>query len=407
MKTILRLFSQVGVNSDSSAPDPSAGLDVKFSNKGLLIPRVSLTSTTSNAPIGGGIVTSLLIYNTANTSDVTSGYYYWNGTSWIRFVTEGFTHYVGELYAGGIVVAVWKETGIEKGLIASLADISSGAAWSNIPSPPEIGPGAQSRTDGQANTNAIIAQDADPTIAAQLCANYTNDNTGTGIYTDWYLPAAWELNQCYNAAFVVNTILGATNGFQSNLAIYWSSTELDINSAWNQIFDYGVPSDNSKYQVYRVRAVRRLSLLNIGQSYGGGIIFYVDGTGQHGLIAAPSDQSSGVWGCAETSIATSTAIGTGQANTTAIVNGCTDTGIAAKICNDLDLNGYNDWFLPSKDELNQMYLHKAAIGGFADYGYWSSSEFSADNAWLQGFGDGSQPNISKSSTFNVRAVRAF
>ena len=99
----------------------------------------------------------------------------------------------------------------------------------------------------------------------------------------------------------------------------------------------------------------------IGASYGGGIIFYIDGTGQHGLISAITDQSTGAqWGCTGTFWGgTSTAIGTGQANTTIIVNGCSAiAGIAARICNDLVLNGYTDWFLPSLDELYQMYLQK-------------------------------------------------
>jgi hypothetical protein len=147
----------------------------------------------------------------------------------------------------------------------------------------------------------------------------------------------------------------------------------------------------------------------IGQSYGGGIIFWLDGTGEHGLIAATSDQSTvAQWGCYGTTIGgTSTAIGTGQANTTAIVNGCSEAGRAARICNNLSLNGYDDWFLPSKDELNQMYLQKTAIGGFTSNFYWSSSEYFAFNAWFQNFSIGLQGYSSKDYTFYVRAVRAF
>ena len=147
----------------------------------------------------------------------------------------------------------------------------------------------------------------------------------------------------------------------------------------------------------------------IGQSYGGGIIFYIDGTGQHGLISATTDQSTGApWGCSGTTIGTSTAIGTGQANTTLIVNGCSTAGIAARICDDLVLNGYSDWFLPSKDELNQMYLQKDAIGGFASYSYWSSSQSNAINAWYQSFSSGGSSNdVKLVSTYHVRAVRAF
>jgi Protein of unknown function (DUF1566) len=148
----------------------------------------------------------------------------------------------------------------------------------------------------------------------------------------------------------------------------------------------------------------------IGQNYGGGIIFYIDGTWQHGLISAPTDQSTGAqWGCEGTTIGgTFTAIGTGQANTTLIVNGCSEAGRAARICDNLILNGYSDWFLPSKDELNQMYQQKTVIGGFVyNLNYWSSSEYNADNAWCQYFYNGIQFDSYKQNAYFVRAVRAF
>jgi hypothetical protein len=104
---------------------------------------------------------------------------------------------------------------------------------------------------------------------------------------------------------------------------------------------------------------------------------------------------------------TSTAIGTGQANTTAIVNGCSEAGIAARICDDLVLNGYSDWFLPSKDELNQMYLHQSVFGGGFGEFYWSSSEDNAFMAILESFNNGYQIYTYKYGTWNVRAIRAF
>ena len=152
----------------------------------------------------------------------------------------------------------------------------------------------------------------------------------------------------------------------------------------------------------------------IGDSYGGGIVFYIDGTGQHGLIAAISDQGSNKkWGCAGTLIsgADGTAIGTGSQNTIDIEAGCAEVGTAADIAANLVLNGYDDWFLPSKDELNQLYLNKAIVGGFADYVsnyYWSSSEYTSDNAFEQSFTNGNQTHLYKSNTTNrVRCIRSF
>ncbi len=83
----VQMYAQnVGINSDGSTPNASAMLDIKSSDKGLLIPRVALTSTSSASPITSP-ATSLLVYNTATTGDVTPGYYYWNGSQWVRFAT--------------------------------------------------------------------------------------------------------------------------------------------------------------------------------------------------------------------------------------------------------------------------------------------------------------------------------
>jgi antitoxin component YwqK of YwqJK toxin-antitoxin module len=90
----MQIYAQnVGINSDGSSPDASAMLDIKSTDKGLLIPRVALTNTSLASPITSP-ATSLLVYNTATTGDVTPGYYYWNGNQWVRFatgVTAGIT----------------------------------------------------------------------------------------------------------------------------------------------------------------------------------------------------------------------------------------------------------------------------------------------------------------------------
>lgn len=74
----------VAINSDGSAPDTSAMLDVKSSNKGVLIPRLSLTGTHDSATIHFP-KTSLLVYNTATAGGLTPGFYYWNKDTWTTF----------------------------------------------------------------------------------------------------------------------------------------------------------------------------------------------------------------------------------------------------------------------------------------------------------------------------------
>jgi len=147
----------------------------------------------------------------------------------------------------------------------------------------------------------------------------------------------------------------------------------------------------------------------IGYSYQGGIIFYIDGTGLHGLIAATNYQGNSLqWTHPSTPISgTSTGIGTGQNNTTLIMNGCNDHNIAAWTCHNYNGGGYNDWFLPSKDELNLMYPQRSFIPDMSSGTYWSSSQYDNNDAYAQDFSTGGQNHISKVGPGYVRAIRAF
>jgi hypothetical protein len=154
------------------------------------------------------------------------------------------------------------------------------------------------------------------------------------------------------------------------------------------------------------------SALYIGQPYAGGIIFDLDSSGQHGLVCAPGDQGNFVWGCYGTNVPnTSTAFGTGLANTSFITYVCSDRPIAASVCSDLVLNGYSDWYLPSLGELQTMYnrLHLQGLGGFGVNWYWSSSQYGRYNVWGMYFGNGDVSYYSGLEEIGsqVRAVRAF
>jgi hypothetical protein len=152
----------------------------------------------------------------------------------------------------------------------------------------------------------------------------------------------------------------------------------------------------------------------------------IDETGEHGLVCAKADQSVSVrWyaGGYTNSMAFGDGPFAGEANTAIIIanQGYGDGATyAARICNELQITEggktYGDWYLPSKAELNQMYVNKAIIdqsalansgSGFADNNYWSSTEAGNNNTWRQHFNDGYQSGVSKSNVYYVRAVRAF
>ena len=183
----------------------------------------------------------------------------------------------------------------------------------------------------------------------------------------------------------------------------------------------------------------------VGESYQGGIIFWVDAEGQHGLIAAKADQSAGVsW--FDTNVAsayqfnytgtTGDGIYAGIANTTMIVAQQNALSTQASIANasaltlvasaaqkaadySIQEDGvlactgavsetcYGDWYLPSKVELNLLYNQNTIVGGFASDYYWSSTEDGSSDAWAQSFGSGFQYGYFKNDTTRFRAVRAF
>jgi Protein of unknown function (DUF1566) len=160
----------------------------------------------------------------------------------------------------------------------------------------------------------------------------------------------------------------------------------------------------------------------LGESYGGGKVFYVDATGQHGLIAATSDQSTGIqWYNGNYRVTNSTGDGVeaGKMNTSIIIamqtNDSTTGSFAALLCANLVVTSggeaeYGDWYLPSKYELFLMYIHKAEIGVFTSGYYWSSTEVNGGggaSAWGMYFGDGTEYPSDKYYPGGVRAVRAF
>jgi len=158
----------------------------------------------------------------------------------------------------------------------------------------------------------------------------------------------------------------------------------------------------------------------IGDLVEGGIVFYIDETGEHGLVAATEDLGSYEWGCllGYVSGADGQAIGTGYQNTLDVVaQNCQTQGggiTASQAALSYETEGYTDWFLPSKYELVEMYNTignggtEGNIGGFQNSIYWSSSEYSNNLAWYVGFYEDGNPNGAyRYDTYRVRVIRTF
>ncbi len=249
--------AQVAITTDGSSADGSAMLDVKSTDKGMLVPRVALTGTTDVTTIGSP-ATSLLVYNTATAGDVTPGFYYWNGTAWTPMVGSSPTTYsIGDFALGGIVFWV-DETG-QHGLVCAKEDQNTGVRWyagtTGYTQAKGDGPYA-----GEANTSIIIAAqvaigDDGSTYAARIC-NELQITEGGKTYGDWYLPSKQELNLMYQNKATIDSTATSNGGSGFASAYYWSSSEYSNYFAWVQYFLHGYQLNTNKYNTLRVRAVR-------------------------------------------------------------------------------------------------------------------------------------------------------
>ena len=239
-------MAQVAITTDGSAAGDKAMLDVKSTTKGFLPPRMTEAQRDAiESPAAG-----LLIYQT----DGNAGLHQYVGSAWSAIVAGN--HYVGELYGGGVVF--WVGPAGQTGLVVSMDDLSVNQAWSNVTNTTT---GSTSDWDGKGNTAKIIGQSGHTASAAKLCDDYTNDDFGTGVYKDWYLPSVAELNHVWNNLYEVQKAL-TNDGNSSTTPLerkaYWSSTEIDASQAWYFCFGKGHidNKDSGKDKLRYVRAVR-------------------------------------------------------------------------------------------------------------------------------------------------------
>ena len=195
----------------------------------------------------------------------------------------------------------------------------------------------------------------------------------------------------------------ATKSYVDSLAADGSETKV---TAGTNVIVTGSGTTASPYVVNATGG----ATLAIGDSYQGGIIFWLDDTGQHGLIAATTDQSiAALW--LDTSYVRTNGvrdgIGAGMYNTERIIAKQGINPYAAQLCAKYQGGGYGDWYLPSKYELNLLSLQYTKVGGFSYARYWSSTEYDSTLAWSNNIQLNREQYENKFTGNRVRAIRAF
>jgi hypothetical protein len=405
-------FAQTGIGT--TAPHASAQLEVSSTNKGFLPPRMTTEQRDNIANPATGLIiynttTNILEYKTASgwvsyqdTSDGTTvgDMQYWNGTAWVSSPpgTDGQV----------------------------LKFISNVPTWADATSTNLY----YEDVDGDlyGNANSVIAATSAP-------IRYVTDNTDcddsdaivTNVSQSWYIDADGD-------GYGVSTTISCerpTNGF---LLSELSGTGID------DCDDGDFSSNPGAAEILGNNVDNNCNgnddeLVDIGEFALGGIVFYIYQSGdlgyvegwQTGLVVALSNENNAPFGCSKIAIrTTSKAIGTGAANTLNIAEKCRMAGAisdyplpvgAAVICEDLVREGYDDWFLPSLYEYQQMYINKAAInsGAIANGGssltntnHWTSSEELNDSGYAPNLGAFNLTSWrGKDVVLKVRAVRAF
>jgi hypothetical protein len=224
-------FAQVGIGTT----EPKGALDITSTTSGLVLPRVTDLSLVKNPNGGGAPVNGTMVYDvTANCTKT-----YENG-AWSACLANanGFTHYLGEAFDGGIIYSLYKGSdGLEHGLIVALTENT--VAWQTSGTLVN----ANRSWDGAYNTALMTGSPAASYIA--------------GLGAGWYLPSIDELGKLYYNRFETNKALfTGGNTLLSNTARYWSSTEFVASNAYNFDFFFGFANHGNKTSTLTVRGVR-------------------------------------------------------------------------------------------------------------------------------------------------------
>ncbi len=309
--------------------------------------------------------------------------------------------------------------------LATVGTITSGV-WSGTAVAVEKGgTGATTASAARTNLGLVIGTNVQaplvagtdyltPTGSAASLTNFPtlNQNTSGNATTATTATTAGNITATTNTTLTSLSNLATVGTITSGV---WSGTAVAVEKGGT-----GLTAAGTNGQVLTSTGSGTLTWTGthyIGESYGGGKVFYVYDNGKHGLIAATSDQGTGIrwYGGSNTNTrARADGVGAGLKNTALIIanQGAVDgDAFAATVCNEYSVTvdgvTYGDWYLPSKNELNLLYLQKSVVGDFAGNYYWSSTEDDSSVAWNQNFNSGNRYNAFKVYALYVRAIRAF
>jgi hypothetical protein len=346
------LFAQIGIGTKTPAPSAVLEISSAGNNKGILIPRITATQKDAIVNPAEG----LLIYQTT----APTGFYYYTGTAWkLMAIQTDVASKVDKV--DGKDLSSNDYTTAEKTKLSAITGTNTGD---------------QTTITGNAGT------------ATKLAASKTINGVAFDGTEDITAPAAAEtLTGSTLKSTVTGSSLTSVGTITSGV---WSGTAVAIQKGGTGLDKVGTNGQVLTSNGTSITWATPASSSSSSPTYTtglnsdlGGYVFFLSTDSKHGLVAETQDQStSSTWYDAEDEISN-------QVNHS--ING----------------KKFTDWRLPTKHELNLMYIDRGIIGGFANRYYWSSTEFDSANAWIQSFNHGTQINNGKVNTYYVRAVRAF
>lgn len=473
-------FSQVGIGN--TTPNATLDITASSesspsSTDGILIPRVNNLTATPLSAQNGMLVflttnSAFYFWNQTSTSwekvneqnGTTPGEMkYWDGSNWVTIppgnTGQGLTFCYGVPTWGScipqvsttVITSIFGSQATSGGNIVSdggTTITAKGVCWSTTPTPTTADSFTSNGSGNGSYTSLINSLTQNTTYYVRAYAtnlagtaygneiSFTTQNSTIPILTTTNITSLTDITAISGgtisnnggAAITAKGVCWSSNpnptiadnlsedgigstAFVSNIILLNPSTTYYVRA-------YATNGNGTAYGNNIMFTTLVLQPIQIGDYRFGGVVFYIDGTGSHGLVCDITDQNYAEWGCHNVEItgADGTAIGTGNQNTIDIEAGCATPNTAADICANLSLNTYSDWFLPSRLELLEMAINKTSInstsiiyGGttFSNGYYWSSTEGAANYSILIYFLTNTPAGSAKNSTRSVRAVRAF